>query len=73
MNFTGTCEVIKRNKRLHIAVQETGEILYTPPNHVKLPDRAPLQALAHAFNLQQARDIGLIIGFESVWGRKVRG
>jgi hypothetical protein len=64
-----TYEVEKRNKRLHIIEVETGKIVYTPPDFVKLPDRLPLRILAATFNVMQRRDIEMISSFESIWTR----
>lgn len=71
MKLHAACKVIKLYKRLHIVVVDTGAIVYTPPDFVKLPSRAPLQALALAFSDSQHRDIDLIANFEHIWGRRV--
>ena len=54
--------IIKKNKRLH--VERDGEMIYTPPDFVKLNNRAALQMLADNFNELQRRDITIISEFE---------
>lgn len=41
-----TAVVVKRNKRLQIIYYETGEVLYIPPDFIKLNSRQPLVDLA---------------------------
>ena len=63
-----TYEVRKIHKRLHVTELETGAVVYTPPDFVKLPNRAALRDLADAFTAAGCRrDIGAIIAFESTY------
>ena len=73
MDIWGTCVVVKRHKRLHIEIMESGKLLYTPPDFVKLHSREPLQALAEKFTRLQRRDVGLIAEFEYQHGANSRG
>jgi len=59
-----THDVVKRHKRLHIVRRESGEMVYTPPDFIKLHSREPLQALAR--NLTAGADrITAVVAFET--------
>lgn len=68
--FWGTADVVKRHKRLHIVVRENDRVLYTPPDFVQLPNRAPLEDLARKFTELQRRDIDLITDLEYRYRKK---
>ena len=55
--------VVKVNKKLHIACD--GAIVYTPPDFIRLSNRAPLEKLAERMNELGRRDIDAIIDFEN--------
>ena len=56
--------VAKRHKRLWIIDKETDQAVYTPPDFVILPSRAPLHALALDLMRLGRRDINRIAAFE---------
>lgn len=60
-------EVVKSHKRLWIREVETGELVYTPPNHVNLPGRDPLIQLASSMTKY---DINLIAEFEDSYSKR---
>lgn len=66
----GTCVVVKVNKRLHIRSVETGEIIYTPPDFVRVPHREAMGDLARVFTEKKTRDIAAIIEFEARWTKR---
>lgn len=65
---------VKLNKRLHIEVWETGEIVYSLPFWLRsqLHDREELASLAATFNDRQCRDIVAIIDFEAMLRRRLQ-
>lgn len=64
-----TYRVVKRHKRLWIERLETGELIYTPPNFLRLVNRDGLVALAE--HLSNGGDyIKAVIAFESATPRK---
>lgn len=56
--------VVKEYKRLFLKDSEKGTLRYTPPDHVRLPSRAPLQELARLSNEKGGIDIEDIIELE---------
>jgi hypothetical protein len=64
--FLGHAVVAKRNGRLCIAVEETGQVLYTPPDFIRqtFTSREDLKGLADHFTARQNRDIIAIVWFE---------
>lgn len=66
MQFLGHAVVVKRNKMLHIVVEETGEVLYTPPDFLRpyINSRQDLQGLADHFTARQNRDFIAVMWFE---------
>lgn len=56
--------VVKQRKRLHIIDYGTGDVLYTPPDFLRLVNRDRLRSLAEAFTRTQSRDISAIMEFE---------
>ena len=67
-----TYVVIKKNKRMYIAVEETGDVVYGLPNWLRshLRDREELGWLASMFNSKGYRDIVAIIVFEAMLRRR---
>jgi 3-hydroxy-3-methylglutaryl CoA synthase len=64
--FLGHAVVVKRDKRLRIEVQETGEVLYTVPDFLRhRTNRDDLKGLADHFTARQNRDIIAVIWFEA--------
>jgi GNAT superfamily N-acetyltransferase len=61
-------ECVKQNKRLWIRCIETGELVYTPPNFIKLQSRDPMDELASKFTEIGSRDIGAIVVFQTKYG-----
>lgn len=68
MQFQGNAVVVKRNKRLCIAIEETGQVLYTPPDFIRerISCREELKGLADHFTARQNRDIIAIMWFEKL-------
>lgn len=56
--------VVKTNKRLHIIDIRSGEVVYTPPDFVRIPNREALRGLATSFNWLGRRSIDEIAQFE---------
>jgi hypothetical protein len=65
VKFIGTPIIVKRSKRLQIRTQENDQLLYTSPDFIRLPSRAPLQRLADRFAKAGRADILEIIEFET--------
>lgn len=55
--------VVKRNKRLHVARSDTGQIVYTPPDFLRIDNRAQLEALAMKLD-EGEEPIQAIMAFE---------
>lgn len=65
-----THEVIKHHKRLYIRCNETGELVYTPPDFLRpyIRNREGLKKLARRLNYEWFKPIGAIMDFEaSFW------
>ena len=62
-----TYNVVKRNKRLYIEQKETGELVYTPPDFIKLHSRKPLLELADSLlhGANHPSFIKAIVAFET--------
>lgn len=67
-----TVTVVKRNKRLWIEDDETGETIYTPPDFVRMQSREPFLKLALDMMEPGAARIGLIIAFETAHNPRSR-
>ena len=69
-----TYAVVKNHKHLHVAIKETGEIVYSLPFWLRsqLLDRQELVHLADAFNDLQRIDIEVIIAFEAMLRRRLQ-
>lgn len=55
----------KAHRRLFIQDLETGELLYTPPDFIRLTSRTPLEDLARVACAKTFLDIADIVFFES--------
>lgn len=62
--------VVKRHKRLWI--EADGELIYTPPNFIRLQSRAPLINLADQLMSLGSRDIDAIAEFEDRFSSRKR-
>ena len=64
--------VVKRHKRCHVVREDTGEVVYTPPNFVRFPYRAALWSLADTFTKVGDRCFNSIMEFEDRWNERKR-
>lgn len=62
---TGRFRCAKLRGRLYIQCCETGDLLYTPPNFIRILSRAPLVELANRAEARGVLAIDDIITFES--------
>ena len=67
-----TYEAVKRHKRLWLMEVETGNLVYTPPSWVKLPNRSPMHALAWGMTDRLKYDIDLIMAFETTFNPRLK-
>jgi hypothetical protein len=60
--------VVKNHKRLWVENEATGELVYTPPNFLRLTGRDGMRQLAEALNAGEPY-IRAVIAFESACPR----
>jgi len=60
-----TFSIAKRFKRIVVIDDLSGEVVYCPPNFIKLNSRDDLRGLVHAFNYAGQREIKAIMQFEA--------